>query len=244
MPPVGASDLWAQQAPARAPGDDEDPVPPVYETSPLRSNVWADFNPDIEAPTVHPEAYVDPKASVIGNVELSRRVYVAPFVSVRGDEGQPLYVGEESNLQDGVVIHALTTTAQGKRVPGNTYEVDGKRYAVYIGDRVSLAHQSQVHGPAYIEDDVFVGMQAMVFRAHIGAGTVVEPDATVIGVHVPPGRYVPAGSSITGQATADRLPNITESYALRDLNPAVVHVHTSLAEGYSGESRPAHPQDH
>ncbi len=247
-PDVGASDLWAQHAPlpvaAPAPEAEVTEPAPRSEESPLRPNVWTDFNPDIESPRIDPAAYVDPRASVIGDVEISRGVYVAPFVSVRGDEGQPLYVGEESNLQDGVVIHALETVSRGQPVPGHSYEVDGKRYAVYIGNRVSLAHQSHVHGPAYVEDDVFVGMQALVFKAHIGAGTVIEPDATVIGVHVAPGRYVPAGSSITNQATADRLPKITESYAFRDLNRAVVHVNTSLADGYSGKSLPAQPDDH
>ncbi len=245
-PHVGANDLWAQQAPARPVVAEAEEIEPerVYRPQPLRPNVWTEFNPDVESPTVHPEAYVDPKASVIGHVEISRRVYVAPFASIRGDEGQPLYVGEESNLQDGVVVHALETEHLGKPVPGNTYEVDGRRYAVFIGNRVSLSHQSHVKGPAYIEDDVFVGMQALIFRAHIGAGTVIEPDATVIGVHVPPGRYVPAGSSITSQVTADRLPKITDSYAFRDLNASVVRVSLALADGYSGESLPAHPEDH
>ena len=114
------------------------------------------------------------KAS-IGHVEIGRRVYLAPFSSVRGAEGQPIHIGNESNVQDGVVIHALETVAYGKPVWKNTYAVYGQRYAVYIGDRVSLAHQSHVHGPAYIEDDVFVGMQAMVFMSHVGRGTVIEP---------------------------------------------------------------------
>lgn len=123
-------------------------------------------------------------------VALGAEVFVAPFASIRGDEGQP-------------------------------------------GRRVSLAHQSQVHGPARIDDDVFVGMQALVFKAWIGRGSVVEPGAKVVGVTVAPGRYVPAGMVLTDQAAADRLPLITETYAFRDLNEAVVHVNTSFAKGYS-----------
>jgi carbonic anhydrase/acetyltransferase-like protein (isoleucine patch superfamily) len=38
-----------------------------------------------------------------------------------------------------------------------------------------------------VDDDVFIGMQAMVFKARIGAGCVVEPAAKVIGVTVPAG---------------------------------------------------------
>ncbi len=200
----------------------------------VRRNVPTDFNPDLENPTVDSTAWVDPLASVIGNVEIGRRVYLAPFSSVRGDEGQPIHIGNESNLQDGVVIHALETIEHGRPRPEHTYEVYGKRYAVYIGDRVSLAHQSHVHGPAWIEDDTFIGMQALIFKAHIGRGCVIEPAATVMGVTIPDGRYVKAGSTVTDQATADRLPKITSAYAFRTINQAVVHVNTSLADGYLG----------
>jgi carbonic anhydrase/acetyltransferase-like protein (isoleucine patch superfamily) len=210
----------------------------------LRPNVRTEFNPRTESPRVDASAYVDPMASVIGNVEIGQRVYVAPFVSVRGDEGQPIHIGDQSNLQDGVVLHALETFSHGERIPENTYEVQGHRYAVYVGDRVSLAHQSQVHGPAYVENDVFVGMQALVFRAHVGAGSVVEPAAKVIGVRVPPGRYVPAGLALTEQAAADRLPKITHSYSMGEINKAVVRVNTGLADAYSGRTAPAKPARH
>lgn len=202
----------------------------------VRQNVPTDFNPDLESPQIDPTAFVDPLASVIGNVQIGRRVYLAPFSSARGDEGQPIHIGDEANLQDGVVIHALETIEHGRPRPEHTYEVHGKRYAVYIGDRVSLAHQSHVHGPAWIEDDTFVGMQALVFKAHVGRGCVIEPAATVIGVTIPDGRYVPAGSTVTDQGTADNLPKITAAYGFRNINRAVVHVNSSLADGYSGRN--------
>ncbi len=230
-PPVDAGSSWGQHTP-----DKDAPRHAGTGQGVLRKNTATDFNPDIESPSVHPAAYLDPLSSVIGNVEIGERVYVAPFASVRGDEGQPIHVGEESNIQDGVVIHGLETVSHGKRVAQNLYNVGGRDYAVFVGDRVSLAHQSHVHGPAWLEDDVFLGMQALVFKAHIGSGTVVEPGAKVIGVHVPPGRYVPAGSVVTSQAQADDLPRITFSYGLSGINDAVVHVNTSLADGYSGNS--------
>ena len=206
----------------------------------LRPNVPTDFNPDIESPTVHESAYVDPLANVTGHVEIGGRVYIAPFASIRGDEGQPIHVGAESNLQDGVVIHALATSSEkGLPVTGNTYSVNGRSYAVFVGERVTMAHQSQIHGPAWVEDDTFVGMQSMVFRAHVGRGVVIEPAVTIIGVEIPAGRYVPAGSVITTQDAADALPAITYSYGLGNINRAVVHVNTSLADGYSGRGTPA-----
>jgi carbonic anhydrase/acetyltransferase-like protein (isoleucine patch superfamily) len=203
-----------------------------------RPNVLTAFNPDVNSPTTDRASFVDPMASVIGDVVLGADVFVAPFASIRGDEGQPVGIGDASNVQDGVVIHALETVAHGRPVSGRTYEVGGVQYAVYVGERVSLAHQSQVHGPARIDDDVFIGMQALVFKAWIGRGSVLEPGARVIGVSVAPGRYVPAGMVVTDQAAADRLPEITENYPFRGLNEAVVHVNTSFARGYRAAALP------
>jgi len=98
-----------------------------------------------------------------------------------------------------------------------------------------MAHQSQVHGPALVGNDVFIGMQALVFKATVGDGTVLEPGAKLVGVKVGSGKYVPAGSVITKQADADALPAITGTYAFKDLNKAVVHVNTQFADGYNGK---------
>lgn len=38
---------------------------------------------------------------------------VSPCASVRGDEGQPPFRGDDSNVQDGVVIHTLETELKG-----------------------------------------------------------------------------------------------------------------------------------
>lgn len=203
-----------------------------------RANVLTSFNPDVNLPRFKESAFVDPMASVIGDVQLGGGVYVAPFASLRGDEGQPIALGDETNVQDGVVLHALETESHGQPVANRTYEVNGRKYAVYIGKRVSLAHQSQVHGPARIDDDVFVGMQALVFKSWVGRGSVIEPGAKLIGVTVPPGRYVRAGTVLTDQKLADQLPEITEDYPFKGLNEAVVHVNTSFAEGYGAAARP------
>jgi carbonic anhydrase/acetyltransferase-like protein (isoleucine patch superfamily) len=198
----------------------------------IEKNVVTDFVSKAYDPVIDPSAYVHPLAAVIGHVSLGKNVMVSPCASVRGDEGQPLHVGDDSNVQDGVVIHALETEHHGKPVENNLYEVDGKKYAVYIGCRVSLAHQVQIHGPAVVLDDTFVGMKVLVFRAFVGKNCVIEPGVILMGVRIPDGRYIPAGSVIRTQADADRLPAITADYPLKDLNMGVVHVNTSLAMGY------------
>ncbi|MBN1534239.1 MAG: carbonic anhydrase [Spirochaetes bacterium] len=198
----------------------------------IHRNVITDFSSKDHEPVVDPSAYVHPLGAVIGNAIIGKRVFVAPFASVRGDEGQPLYIGDDSNVQDGVVIHALETEHAGHAIETNLVKVGGNTFAVFIGDRVSLAHQVQVHGPASVGNDTFVGMKVLIFRASVGSNCVVEPGCILMGVAVKDGKYVPAGTVLKDQADADALPDITANYPLKDLNKGVVHVNTSLAEQY------------
>ncbi len=201
-------------------------------------NVRTSFIDYLAIPDVDASAYVHPLASVIGQVSIGQRVMVSPCASIRGDEGTPIYIGDDSNVQDCCVVHALETREGGRDVEKNTYEINGSKYAVYIGKNTSMAHQSQVHGPAVVGDNVFVGMQALVFKAKVGDNCVIEPGAKVVGVEIPADRYVPMGAVIRNQEDADLLPEITEDYAFKNLNGGVVHVNIQLADGYNGKRPP------
>ncbi len=120
----------------------------------------------------------------------------------------------------------------GTAVTKNLYEVDGQSYGVYVGRRVSLAHQAQIHGPAVVLDGTFVGMKALVFKSYVGKGCVIEPGAIVMGVTVADGCYVPAGMVLRSQDDADALPSITDDYPFKNLNNGVVNVNTTLAKQY------------
>lgn len=198
----------------------------------IEKNVKTDFCAVPSEPMMDPTAYVHPLAAVIGNVTIGPGVMVSPAASVRGDEGQPLHVGGNSNVQDGVVIHALETEQNGVPVEKNLFDVGGTKYAVFIGERVSLAHQVQVHGPAVILDDTFVGMKSLIFRTRVGRGCVIEPCSLLMGVTVADNRSVPAGSIIKSQKDADALPAITDNYPMKHMNKGVVHVNCALAKAY------------
>lgn len=196
----------------------------------IHENPKTEFVEKEYLPNIDDSAFVHTLAAVIGNVIIGKKVMVSPFASVRGDEGQPLFVGDESNIQDGVVIHALETdTKTGE----NLVEVENRKYAVYVGKRVSLSHQVLVHGPVVIDDDTFVGMQSQILKARIGKDCVIEPKCLVMGVEIKAGRYVPAGSVIKSQEDSDRLPEITAEYVYKSMNSEVVKVNTALADGYS-----------
>jgi carbonic anhydrase/acetyltransferase-like protein (isoleucine patch superfamily) len=209
----------------------------LYGSSGLGASPVTPWSEQKITPQIDSTAYVHPQASVIGAVSIGKNVMVSPQASVRGDEGMPIYIGDNSNVQDGVVIHALETADEEHNpVEKNLVEVGGKKYAVYIGNRVSLAHQAQVHGPASIGDDTFVGMQAFVFKSKVGNNVVLEPGVRIFGVTIPDGRYVPLGMIVSNQSVADNLPVITEDYVFVNLNKGVVHVNTNLAAGYNSMS--------
>ena len=197
----------------------------VYQKS-----VATDFA-KVAEPQIHQSSYIHPKASVIGAVFIGADVMVSPCASIRGDEGQSIYIGARTNVQDCCVVHGLETEINGKIIPENLISVAAKHYSVYIAEDVSLAHQSQVHGPAYVGTETFVGMQALVFKAIVGKGCVIEPGAKIVGVEIADGRCVPMGAIINKQKDADKLPKAEDS-VFAQTNKAVVHVNVQLAAGY------------
>ena len=176
----------------------------------IEKNVKTYFSPKVFKPAIDKTSFIHPLASVIGNVIIGKNVMVSPTACIRGNEGQSLFVDDDANVQDGVVLHEVETFSHGKPVEKRICDVNGKQYAVFVGKRVSLAHQAQIHGPACY--------------------CVIEPGAIVLGVTVAGGRYVKAGTVLTSQKDADKLPKITATYAFKDLNAGVIHVNTALAK--------------
>jgi carbonic anhydrase/acetyltransferase-like protein (isoleucine patch superfamily) len=112
------------------------------------------------APTVAPSAYVDPAATVIGKVVIGERASVWPGAVLRGDI-EPISVGEDTNIQDGSVLH----TDHG--------------FPTTIGNRVTVGHMVTLHG-CTVADDASIGMGAIVLNgARIGRGAVVAAGSLV-----------------------------------------------------------------
>jgi len=191
---------------------------PHTSTSP-EAHRWL---PHVEARAHIPKsAFVHPKSSVIGRVVLGEHVHIAAGSSVRADEGTPFFIGPGSNIQDGVVIHAL----QNQKVL-----VAGEEWAVYVGSNVSMAHDALVHGPCYIGDDTFLGFKSVVHDAVIGSRCFVGIGAVVVGVEIPDGKFIPHGAVIDSADAVDRLRDVTE--AQTEFNEDVVDVNRGLAAAY------------
>ncbi|MBM2614700.1 gamma carbonic anhydrase family protein [Actinoplanes sp. LDG1-06] len=127
-------------------------------------------------------AWVAPGAFVLGKVTLGENASVWYTAVLRADRDS-ITVGDSTNLQDGVVVHAD---------PG---------HPVLLGERVSVGHRAVLHG-CTVEDDVLIGMGAIVMNgARVGAGSIVGAGALV-----PEGFAVPPGSLVLGMPGKVRRP--------------------------------------
>jgi len=179
----------------------------------IRANPKTSWN-DLESmPTIAKTAYVDPAATVIGDVRIGERVYVAPGASVRADEATPIIIGDDCNVQDGAVFHGLEGTS------------------IRLGKRVSIAHGAVIHGPLEIGDESFVGFNAVVHASTLGKRCFVGHLALVVGVRLRDGSFVPPGAVVDAQEKADGLGPVPEG--LRGFNDEVVGVNTEFAQVYN-----------
>ncbi len=180
------------------------------------------WSKNLAQPTVDDTAYIHSFSNLIGDVKVGANVLVAPGTSIRADEGTPFYIGDGSNIQDGVVIHGLE---QG-RVQG----YDGKEYSVWIGADTCITHLALIHGPAYVGNNCFIGFRSTVFNARVGDGCIVMMHVLIQDVEIPPGKYIPSGAVITNQQQADRLPDVQPED--REFAAHVVHINEALVAGY------------
>jgi carbonic anhydrase/acetyltransferase-like protein (isoleucine patch superfamily) len=126
-------------------------------------------------PVVHPTAFVDDTAQIIGDVEIGAESSVWMNVVVRGDVHR-IRIGDRSNVQDGTIVHAMKN-----------------QYATTIGHDVTIAHAAVVHG-CTIRDRVLVGIGAIVLNgAEIGEDSIVAAGALVTERMIVPPRSLVMG---------------------------------------------------
>ena len=128
-------------------------------------------------PTVHPSAFVDESAQVIGDVVIEAESSVWMNVVVRGDVNY-IRLGRRTNLQDGVIVHVNHEPS----------------YPTVLGDRVTVGHGAILHG-CLIEDRCLVGMGAILLNgSHIGSDSIVAAGTLVTERTVIPPRSLVMGN--------------------------------------------------
>lgn len=105
---------------------------------------------------------------MLGDVTLGAHTSVWPSAVIRADTDR-IEVGDESNVQDGAVLHC------------------DHGLPCIIGKRVTIGHSAVVHG-ATVEDGALIGIGAIVLNgARIGAGALVGAGSVVSeGMEIPP----------------------------------------------------------
>jgi carbonic anhydrase/acetyltransferase-like protein (isoleucine patch superfamily) len=128
---------------------------------------------DVE-PTIHPDAFVHPDATVIGNVVIGAESTIWPQAVLRGDYGR-IEIGARTSIQDGTVVHC---TAELPTI---------------IGDDCVVGHLAHLEC-CIVEDGALVGSNSVVLhRAIVRAGALVGGSA-----FVPNDMEVPSGAMALG----------------------------------------------
>jgi carbonic anhydrase/acetyltransferase-like protein (isoleucine patch superfamily) len=96
-----------------------------------------------DRPRIADNAFIADGCQIIGDVDIAPRVGVWFNCVLRGDE-QKITVGENTNIQDGTVVH-----------------VHSLKQGSYIGANVTIGHMSLIHA-CTLEDWAFVGMGSIV----------------------------------------------------------------------------------
>lgn len=126
--------------------------------------------------------YIDPMATVIGDVDLGKDVSVWPGAIIRGDM-HFIKVGNRSNVQDNAVLH-ITHASEN-------FNPDG--FPLNIGEDVIIGHSAVLHG-CTVKDRVLIGIGAI-----INDGAVIESEVMIgAGAVVPPGKTLESGYVYVG----------------------------------------------
>jgi len=114
-------------------------------------------------PQIHPTAYVDPSAQVIGNVQLGEEASIWCNCTVRGDIHH-IRIGDRANVQDNSVIHVQNGT-----------------HPTILENEVTVGHSVTLHG-CYVERGCLIGIGAILLDdvrigelSLVAAGSLVSP---------------------------------------------------------------------
>ncbi|SDC63514.1 gamma carbonic anhydrase family protein [Actinokineospora iranica] len=111
-------------------------------------------------PDIHPDAYVHPDATVIGNVTLGPFASVWPQAVLRGDYGS-IEIGARTSVQDGTVVHCTElhpVRVGADCVIGHNVHIEGAT----VGDRCMIASGSVLLNGSVVEDGAILGAGGVV----------------------------------------------------------------------------------
>lgn len=175
-------------------------------------------NPNGDLPRIDESAFVDPTAILCGKVIVGANVFIGPYAVIRADEineqgdMEPIVIGANSNIQDGVVIHSKS----GARVE--------------IGEHTSIAHRSIVHGPCKVGDHVFIGFNSVLFNCVIGRNCVVRHNSVIENADLPDGFHIPSTTNIHADSDLSQIRQV--GFTEKDFSEDIAQTNVGLVLGY------------
>lgn len=165
------------------------------------------------SPTVHPDAWIAPTATLIGNVVIEQGVSVWYGAVIRADFGT-VVVREGANIQDNAVLHVNERVCE-------------------IGRNVTVGHQCLVHD-CTVSEQALIGNGAIVLdQAEIGAQALVAAGSTVT-----PNSVVPAETIAMGSPAKKHVPLTDSARAWVEHN---AEIYQQLARRHATSVAPVEP---
>lgn len=141
--------------------------------------------------------FIADNATVIGSVIINNNVSIWFNAVIRGDY-EPISIGENTNIQDGVVVH----TDEG--IP------------MFIGRGVTVGHVAMLHG-CNIGDNSLIGINAVILNnAKIGNNCIIGANSLIS-----EGKEIPDGSLVLG--SPGRVIRKVTDDEIRDLKLSAEH---------------------
>lgn len=148
------------------------------------------------SPTVHPEAFVAPTATLVGDVTVEKGASVWYGAVLRADVCS-IVLREGANVQDNSVIHGTPDSV------------------VEIGPGATVGHSCVVHSANLGERALVGNGSTLLDGASVGAGTMVAAGALVT-----PGMEIPGAVLATGAPAKVKGPIDGAAQFWIDVNPA------------------------
>ena len=155
------------------------------------------------SPRIGKNCFIAEKATIIGDVTIGDNCSIWYGSVLRGDAGA-IVIGNNTNVQDGVVIHSsegISTTI--------------------IGNNVTIGHNAIVHG-ATVRDNVLIGMGSTVLdNAVVESKTIVAANAVVLSGRTLDSGFIYAGvpaTKVKELTNADMIVQSANNYtSLKDI---------------------------
>ncbi len=145
-------------------------------------------------PRIHPTAFIEESAQVIGDVHVGEEASVWCNAVLRGDVYY-IRIGNRANVQDGTVIHVSTGT-----------------HATVLEDEVTVGHNVTLHG-CYVERGSLIGISSIVMDGvRVGTKSLVAAGSLLT-----PGTQVPPRSLVMGSPARVKRPLTDEEVAGLDV---------------------------